>query len=152
MFPHTSWPKLQTSAVKVKIKLSLCLTKHDAMKTYWGSGGIVLRILDLGISFTTWSLHPPGKEPQVPVRYEARVAPSLVPPYVEECNATQILTLSKTDHETWRGEIKQRNSYGHTQLFGLSHSSITNGGRNETIRPLRHMLTQHYVSIKEVNK
>jgi hypothetical protein len=22
-----------------KVKLSLCLTKHHAMKTYWGSGG-----------------------------------------------------------------------------------------------------------------
>jgi hypothetical protein len=26
--------------VKVKVKLSLCLTKHHAMKTYWGSRGI----------------------------------------------------------------------------------------------------------------
>jgi hypothetical protein len=33
--------------VKVKAKLSLCLTKHHA-KTYWGSGGIAPRILDLG--------------------------------------------------------------------------------------------------------
>jgi len=29
-----------TSQVKVRIKLPLCLTKHHAMKTYWGSGGI----------------------------------------------------------------------------------------------------------------
>jgi hypothetical protein len=36
---------------KVKVKLSLCLTKHHAMKTYWGSGGIIPRILDLG---TRW--------------------------------------------------------------------------------------------------
>jgi hypothetical protein len=28
------------SVVKVKIKLSLCLTKHHTMKTYWGSGGM----------------------------------------------------------------------------------------------------------------
>jgi hypothetical protein len=34
---------------KVKVKLSLCLTKHHALKTYWGSGGIAPRILDLGI-------------------------------------------------------------------------------------------------------
>jgi hypothetical protein len=34
-----------------KVKLSLCLTKHHAMKTYWGSGGIAPRILDLG---TRW--------------------------------------------------------------------------------------------------
>jgi hypothetical protein len=38
---------------KVKVKLSLCLTKHHAMKTYWGSGGIALYILDLG---TRWIL------------------------------------------------------------------------------------------------
>jgi hypothetical protein len=37
--------------VKVKVNLSLCLTKHHAMKTYWGSGGIAQRILDLG---TRW--------------------------------------------------------------------------------------------------
>jgi len=32
---------------KVKVKLSLCLTKHHAMKTYWGRAGIAPRILDL---------------------------------------------------------------------------------------------------------
>jgi hypothetical protein len=31
--------------LKVQAKLSLCLTKHHAMKTYWGSGGIAPRIL-----------------------------------------------------------------------------------------------------------
>jgi hypothetical protein len=36
---------------KVKAKLSLCLTKCHTMKTYWGSGGIAPRILDLG---TRW--------------------------------------------------------------------------------------------------
>jgi hypothetical protein len=35
----------------VKVKLSLCLTKHHAMKTYWGSGVIAPRNLDLG---TRW--------------------------------------------------------------------------------------------------
>jgi hypothetical protein len=35
--------------VKGKCKLSLCLTKHHAMKTYWGSGSTDSRILDLGI-------------------------------------------------------------------------------------------------------
>jgi len=29
----------------VNVKLSLCLTKHHAIKTYWGSGGIAPRIL-----------------------------------------------------------------------------------------------------------
>jgi hypothetical protein len=28
-----------------KVKLSLCLTKHHTMKTYWGSGGTVPLIL-----------------------------------------------------------------------------------------------------------
>jgi hypothetical protein len=27
--------------VKVKVKFSLCLTKHHAMNVYWGIGGIV---------------------------------------------------------------------------------------------------------------
>jgi hypothetical protein len=31
--------------LKVKVKLSLRLTKHHAMKTYWGSGIIAPRIL-----------------------------------------------------------------------------------------------------------
>jgi hypothetical protein len=37
--------------LKVKVKLSVCffLTGHHAMKAYWGSGGIVIRILDFGI-------------------------------------------------------------------------------------------------------
>jgi len=29
------------------VKLSVCLPKHHALKTYWGSGGIAPRILDL---------------------------------------------------------------------------------------------------------
>jgi hypothetical protein len=31
--------------ILVKIKLSLCLTKHHTMKAYWGSGGIAPIIL-----------------------------------------------------------------------------------------------------------
>jgi hypothetical protein len=31
--------------VKLKVKLSMCLTKHHAMKAYWESGGIAPRIL-----------------------------------------------------------------------------------------------------------
>jgi hypothetical protein len=34
-----------------KVKLSLCLTKHHAMKTYWRIGVIAPRIFDLG---TKW--------------------------------------------------------------------------------------------------
>jgi hypothetical protein len=39
---------LRPPDTKVKVKLSLCLTKHHAVKTYWGSGGISPCILNLG--------------------------------------------------------------------------------------------------------
>jgi hypothetical protein len=42
---------VQSLTDNVKLKLFLCLTKHHAMKTYWGSGDIVPRILDFG---TRW--------------------------------------------------------------------------------------------------
>jgi hypothetical protein len=38
-------PTLPLLKGKSKVKLSLCLTKHHAMKAYWGSGGIAPRIL-----------------------------------------------------------------------------------------------------------
>jgi hypothetical protein len=37
----------------IKVKFLLCLTKHHAIKTYWGSGVIASRILNLG---TKWRL------------------------------------------------------------------------------------------------
>jgi hypothetical protein len=58
---------LQT--VKVKVKLSLCLTKYHAMKTYWENGGIDPHILDLGtrwrwvVSFTLRPLYPRERAP-----------------------------------------------------------------------------------------
>jgi hypothetical protein len=36
---YSRWQRSEES--KVKVKLSMCLTKHHAMKTYWGSGGIL---------------------------------------------------------------------------------------------------------------
>jgi hypothetical protein len=51
----------------VQAKLSLALTEHYALKAYWGSGGINLRVLDLAsrwrsvVSFTT------RKQPLVPI-------------------------------------------------------------------------------------
>jgi hypothetical protein len=36
-------------AGKVKVKLTLFLTKYHAMKTYWNSAGAESRILNLGI-------------------------------------------------------------------------------------------------------
>jgi hypothetical protein len=57
----------------IKLKLSLCLTKHHAMKTCWGSGGIVPGILDLGtrwrsvVSFTPRPLYSQEKSPWYPL-------------------------------------------------------------------------------------
>jgi hypothetical protein len=59
--------------VKVKVKLSLCLTKHHAMKAYWRSGDISTRILVLGtgwrwvVSFTHRPLYPQRKNPRYPL-------------------------------------------------------------------------------------
>jgi hypothetical protein len=33
--------------VSTQVKFSLCLTKHHTMNTYWRSGGIAPRIIDL---------------------------------------------------------------------------------------------------------
>jgi hypothetical protein len=57
----------------VNVKLSLCLTKHHAMKTYWGSAVIAPSILDLGtrwkwvVSFTPLPLYPQGRNPWHPL-------------------------------------------------------------------------------------
>jgi len=53
---HTSLTHIFTAHVWshisiIKVKLSLCLTKHYAIKTYWGSRGIAPHILNLG---TRW--------------------------------------------------------------------------------------------------
>jgi hypothetical protein len=39
-----------TGKVKAKIKLSLCLTKHHATKTYWESGDVTPLTLNVGTS------------------------------------------------------------------------------------------------------
>jgi hypothetical protein len=52
-----------------KLKLSLCLTKHHAMKTYWGSGGKFQALFDIGtirrwvVSFKSPAALLPVKEP-----------------------------------------------------------------------------------------
>jgi len=52
-----------------KMIVSLCLTKHNAMNTYWGSGGIAPRILwprrhiEVGGQFHAQAALSPGKEP-----------------------------------------------------------------------------------------
>jgi hypothetical protein len=59
--------------LKVKVKLSLCWTKHHTMKAYWGSGDIAPRILDLAarsiwvVSFTPRPLYPQEKSPWNPL-------------------------------------------------------------------------------------
>jgi hypothetical protein len=53
---------MSNAAIKVKVKLSLYLGKHHAMKTYWGSGGIAPRILDLGTRYGgEWSASRTGR-------------------------------------------------------------------------------------------
>jgi len=39
----------------LKVKLSLCLTKHHVMETYWMSGDIAPHILNLGTWWSKWS-------------------------------------------------------------------------------------------------
>jgi hypothetical protein len=64
---------MQCTKVKVKLKLSLCLTKHHTVKTYWGSGGIARRILHFGtrlrwvVSFTPRPLYLQRKSPWYPL-------------------------------------------------------------------------------------
>jgi hypothetical protein len=59
--------------VKVKVKLSLCLTKHHAMKAYWGVEVYLHSFFDLGtrwrlmVSFTPRPLYPQGKSPWYPL-------------------------------------------------------------------------------------
>jgi hypothetical protein len=60
-----------TLCVKVKEKLSLGLTKHHAMKTYWRCGSIAPRILTLALDGSEWSASLPGRfthgeDPTVP--------------------------------------------------------------------------------------
>jgi len=48
----------QTSLLNtIKVELSLYLTKHHAIKTYWGRGSIATRILDYGTT-SRWVVSP----------------------------------------------------------------------------------------------
>jgi hypothetical protein len=64
---------VSTQFISVKVKLSLCLTKHHAMNTYWGNGDTAPRILRPGtrgrwvISFTTRPLYTQWKNPWYPL-------------------------------------------------------------------------------------
>jgi hypothetical protein len=48
-------------AQKVKVKLSLCLTKHHAMKAYWRKGCIVHTFLTSALDGGEWSTSRPGR-------------------------------------------------------------------------------------------
>jgi hypothetical protein len=47
--------------VKVKVKLSLCLTKHRAMKTYWGVEVLLHVFLTSGLYGGEWSASRSGR-------------------------------------------------------------------------------------------
>jgi hypothetical protein len=66
---HYSTIILDIDHCLVKVKLSLCLTKHHTMKTYTGNGVIAPRILDLGtrwmrvVGSTPRPLYPRERDP-----------------------------------------------------------------------------------------
>jgi hypothetical protein len=65
--------RIQKRKVNVKVNLSVCLTNHRAVRTYWRSGGIAPFILDLGtrwmwvVSFTLRPPYSQGKIPHYPL-------------------------------------------------------------------------------------
>jgi hypothetical protein len=69
------WPDIRAASEwveSVQVKLSLCLAKHHAMNTYWGSGGIAPCIINICtiwrwiFSFTLWPLYHRRKSPSYP--------------------------------------------------------------------------------------
>jgi hypothetical protein len=56
----------------IKVKLTLCLAKHHAIKTYWGVEVYLHAFLTLALDGGEWSAHAPaalprGKEPPLPI-------------------------------------------------------------------------------------
>jgi hypothetical protein len=47
--------------VSVKVKLSLCLTKHHAMKTYWGEETQLRAFLNSALDIGEWSASSSGR-------------------------------------------------------------------------------------------
>jgi len=65
--------------IKVNVKLSLCLIKHDAIKTYWGSGDKhALHVLTSGLDGMSFQFHAPTAIPAVSIAQEAMWAPEPV--------------------------------------------------------------------------
>jgi hypothetical protein len=59
--------------LKLNVQLTLCLTKHHAMKAYWGVEVELHAFLISALAEVSGQLHapaalPPGKEPLVPIR------------------------------------------------------------------------------------
>jgi hypothetical protein len=81
--PTTTLHVATQKASTWEVKFSPCLAKHRAMKSYWGSGGIPARILNLGtrwrwvVSFTPPPLYPRGKKPWSPLN--RRLSGSQIP-------------------------------------------------------------------------
>jgi hypothetical protein len=67
--------------VKVKVKLTLCLSKYNTMKTYWGSGGyssthsLPLHYMEVSGQLHALTLYPQGRVSTVPIGWEAGWAP-----------------------------------------------------------------------------
>jgi hypothetical protein len=58
---HNSFNTNSKGKGKGKVVPVLFLTEHHAMKTYWGSGGIAPRILDLGTRWRSVSVSRPSR-------------------------------------------------------------------------------------------
>jgi hypothetical protein len=54
---QVSWKTKVKTEVKVKVNQSRCLIKHNAIKTFWESGGITPLILSLGSLEVSGQLH-----------------------------------------------------------------------------------------------
>jgi hypothetical protein len=63
---------------KVKVKLSLCLSKHRAMKRYWGSGGISMALAEGDWSASRPAALHPCLGPPAPTGKEAGWPPDPV--------------------------------------------------------------------------
>jgi hypothetical protein len=95
-------------------RLSLCLSKHHAMKTYWGSGGIAPCILDLGtgwrlaVSFTPRPLYPQGKSPWYPLdRLKGQTVPWLKkdPVRNQQFIRQQQMFILSSKKRVWKSKI-----------------------------------------------
>jgi hypothetical protein len=93
--------------VRSKAVPVLFLTEHHAMKAYWGSGCLVLRILDLGtrwrwvFSFTPQPFYPQGKSPKAQSQSgrgdekNSQSLPEFEPPIIQSTSQRYTTELSR---------------------------------------------------------